>query len=58
MAPKARGVVAMARAAVGFISDRTDFKRNLLVNVALFAAGVWVARNVADLDLMAPAPLP
>ena len=31
--------------------------RNLLVNVGLFAAGVWVARNLADIDLMAPQPV-
>lgn len=30
--------------------------RNLLLNVGLFAAGVWVARNLTDIDLMAPQP--
>ncbi|PIO37858.1 hypothetical protein AB205_0106720 [Aquarana catesbeiana] len=39
-----------------FITDRNDFRRNLLVNLGLFAAGVWVARNMADIDLMAPQP--
>lgn len=32
--------------------------RNLLVNLGLFAAGVWVARNLTDIDLMAPQPGP
>lgn len=31
--------------------------RNLLVNLGLFAAGVWVARNLSDFDLMAPQPV-
>uniref|UniRef100_A0A8D0KSF5 Uncharacterized protein n=1 Tax=Strix occidentalis caurina TaxID=311401 RepID=A0A8D0KSF5_STROC len=31
---------------------------NLLVNLGLFAAGVWVARNLTDIDLMAPQPGP
>ncbi|CAI9576543.1 unnamed protein product [Staurois parvus] len=39
-----------------FITDKNDFRRNLLVNFGLFAAGVWVARNMADIDLMAPQP--
>nr|XP_057944151.1 mitochondrial import receptor subunit TOM6 homolog [Doryrhamphus excisus]XP_057944162.1 mitochondrial import receptor subunit TOM6 homolog [Doryrhamphus excisus] len=39
-----------------FASDRNDFRRNLLVNLGLFAAGVWVARNLSDFDLMAPQP--
>ncbi|KAM5180212.1 mitochondrial import receptor subunit TOM6 homolog [Mantella aurantiaca] len=39
-----------------FITDKNDFRRNLLVNLGLFAAGVWVARNMADIDLMAPPP--
>ncbi|XP_054641371.1 mitochondrial import receptor subunit TOM6 homolog [Dunckerocampus dactyliophorus] len=40
-----------------FASDRNDFRRNLLVNLGLFAAGVWVARNLSDFDLMAPQPV-
>uniref|UniRef100_A0A8C9KPS1 Mitochondrial import receptor subunit TOM6 homolog n=1 Tax=Serinus canaria TaxID=9135 RepID=A0A8C9KPS1_SERCA len=32
--------------------------RNLLLNLGLFAAGVWVARNLTDIDLMAPQPVP
>ncbi|XP_018432315.1 PREDICTED: mitochondrial import receptor subunit TOM6 homolog [Nanorana parkeri] len=39
-----------------FITDKNDFRRNLLVNLGLFAAGVWMARNMADIDLMAPQP--
>ncbi|XP_010218056.1 PREDICTED: mitochondrial import receptor subunit TOM6 homolog [Tinamus guttatus] len=31
-------------------------KLNLRVNRGLFAAGVWVARNLTDIDLMAPQP--
>jgi hypothetical protein len=31
--------------------------RNLLVNLGLFAAGVWVARNLSDFDLMSPQPI-
>lgn len=31
--------------------------RNLLVNLGLFAAGVWVARNLSDFDLMSPQPV-
>uniref|UniRef100_A0A6I8NVG5 Translocase of outer mitochondrial membrane 6 n=1 Tax=Ornithorhynchus anatinus TaxID=9258 RepID=A0A6I8NVG5_ORNAN len=30
--------------------------RNLIVNLGLFAAGVWLARNLSDIDLMAPQP--
>lgn len=33
------------------------FFRNLLVNLGLFAAGVWVARNLSDFDLMSPQPV-
>ncbi|XP_077582241.1 mitochondrial import receptor subunit TOM6 homolog [Stigmatopora nigra] len=40
-----------------FAADRNDFRRNLLVNLGLFAAGVWVARNLSDFDLMAPQPV-
>ncbi|XP_053297136.1 mitochondrial import receptor subunit TOM6 homolog [Pleuronectes platessa] len=45
------------RAACRFATDRTDFRRNLLVNVGLFAAGVWVARNLSDFDLMSSQPV-
>lgn len=31
--------------------------RNLLVNLGLFAAGIWVARNLSDFDLMSPQPV-
>ncbi|XP_007551743.1 mitochondrial import receptor subunit TOM6 homolog [Poecilia formosa] len=40
-----------------FATDRNDFRRNLLVNLGLFAAGVWVARNLSDFDLMSPQPV-
>ncbi|XP_075709697.1 mitochondrial import receptor subunit TOM6 homolog [Rhinoderma darwinii] len=39
-----------------FMIDRNDFRRNLLVNLGLFVAGVWAARNMFDIDLMAPQP--
>ncbi|XP_054455430.1 mitochondrial import receptor subunit TOM6 homolog [Anoplopoma fimbria] len=40
-----------------FATDRNDFRRNLLVNLGLFAAGVWVARNLSDFDLLSPQPV-
>ncbi|KAM9169806.1 mitochondrial import receptor subunit TOM6 homolog [Pangshura tecta] len=45
------------RRASRFAADRTDFRRNLIVNLGLFAAGVWVARNLTDIDLMPPQPV-
>ncbi|XP_045141507.1 mitochondrial import receptor subunit TOM6 homolog [Echinops telfairi] len=33
-----------------------DLRRNLILNLGLFAAGVWLARNLSDIDLMAPQP--
>lgn len=39
-----------------FATDRNDFRRNLILNLGLFAAGVWLARNLSDIDLMAPQP--
>ncbi|KAM9320939.1 mitochondrial import receptor subunit TOM6 homolog [Gastrophryne carolinensis] len=47
---------AWCRGAYRFITDRNDFRRNLLVNMGLFAAGVWIARNLTDIDLMSPPP--
>ncbi|XP_074167054.1 mitochondrial import receptor subunit TOM6 homolog [Sminthopsis crassicaudata] len=44
------------RSAYRFVTDRNDFRRNLIVNLGLFAAGVWLARNLSDIDLMAPQP--
>ncbi|XP_069612489.1 mitochondrial import receptor subunit TOM6 homolog [Ranitomeya imitator] len=44
------------RGAYKFMTDRNDFRRNLLVNLGLFVAGVWAARNMFDIDLMAPQP--
>ncbi|KAI5628367.1 mitochondrial import receptor subunit TOM6-like, partial [Silurus asotus] len=48
--------VGWIRSAFRFATDRNDFRRNLLVNLGLFAAGVWVARNLSDFDLMSPHP--
>ncbi|KAM3877584.1 mitochondrial import receptor subunit TOM6 homolog [Diretmus argenteus] len=47
-------VVEWIGSACRFATDRNDFRRNLLVNLGLFAAGVWVARNLTDFDLMSP----
>ncbi|XP_040889114.1 mitochondrial import receptor subunit TOM6 homolog [Toxotes jaculatrix] len=51
------GVVDWIYSACRFATDRNDFRRNLLVNLGLFAAGVWVARNLSDFDLMSPQPV-
>uniref|UniRef100_A0A8B9FSP2 Translocase of outer mitochondrial membrane 6 n=2 Tax=Amazona TaxID=12929 RepID=A0A8B9FSP2_9PSIT len=53
-----QGLGGWLRRAYRFATDRNDFRRNLLVNLGLFAAGVWVARNLTDIDLMAPQPVP
>ncbi|XP_037535261.1 mitochondrial import receptor subunit TOM6 homolog [Nematolebias whitei] len=50
-------MVEWISSACRFASDRNDFRRNLLVNLGLFAAGVWVARNLSDFDLMSPQPV-
>ncbi|XP_043819825.1 mitochondrial import receptor subunit TOM6 homolog [Dromiciops gliroides] len=50
------GVGEWLRGAYRFATDRNDFRRNLIVNLGLFAAGVWLARNLSDIDLMAPQP--
>ncbi|XP_068125590.1 mitochondrial import receptor subunit TOM6 homolog [Hyperolius riggenbachi] len=39
-----------------FATDKNDFRRNLLVNLGLFGIGVWVARNMSDIDLTTPQP--
>ncbi|KAF4013721.1 hypothetical protein G4228_005096 [Cervus hanglu yarkandensis] len=39
-----------------FATNRNDFRRNLILNLGLFAAGVWLARNLSDIDLMALQP--
>ncbi|NXI46463.1 TOM6 protein, partial [Galbula dea] len=54
--PGSQGLRGWLRSAYRFVTDRNDFRRNLLVNLGLFAAGVWVARNLTDIDLMAPQP--
>ncbi|XP_035417324.1 mitochondrial import receptor subunit TOM6 homolog [Anser cygnoides] len=51
-----QGLGGWLRGLLRFAADRNDFRRNLLLNVGLFAAGVWVARNLTDIDLMAPQP--
>ncbi|CAI5687649.1 mitochondrial import receptor subunit TOM6 homolog [Oreochromis niloticus] len=51
------GVMEWISSACRFATDRNDFRRNLLVNLGLFAAGVWVARNLSDFDLMSPQPV-
>ncbi|KAM6399006.1 mitochondrial import receptor subunit TOM6 homolog [Rhynochetos jubatus] len=53
-----QGLRGWLRSVYRFATDRNDFRRNLLVNLGLFAAGVWVARNLTDIDLMAPQPVP
>ncbi|XP_066519846.1 mitochondrial import receptor subunit TOM6 homolog [Hoplias malabaricus] len=51
------GVAGWISSLYRFTTDRNDFRRNLLVNLGLFAAGVWVARNLSDFDLMSPQPV-
>ncbi|XP_042319355.1 mitochondrial import receptor subunit TOM6 homolog [Sceloporus undulatus] len=51
------GLRSWVRGAYRFATDRNDFRRNLIVNLGLFAVGVWVARNLTDIDLMAPQPV-
>ncbi|XP_053102169.1 mitochondrial import receptor subunit TOM6 homolog [Hemicordylus capensis] len=51
------GLRGWIRGAFRFATDRNDFRRNLVVNLGLFAVGVWVARNLTDIDLMAPQPI-
>ncbi|ETE67511.1 hypothetical protein E2320_009992 [Naja naja] len=51
------GLRGWIRGAYRFATDRNDFRRNLIVNLGLFAVGVWVARNLTDIDLMAPQPV-
>uniref|UniRef100_A0A8C2C1F3 Translocase of outer mitochondrial membrane 6 homolog (yeast) n=1 Tax=Cyprinus carpio TaxID=7962 RepID=A0A8C2C1F3_CYPCA len=51
------GPMGWISSACHFAADRNDFRRNLLVNLGLFAAGVWVARNLSDFDLMSPQPV-
>uniref|UniRef100_A0A8D0GP91 Translocase of outer mitochondrial membrane 6 n=1 Tax=Sphenodon punctatus TaxID=8508 RepID=A0A8D0GP91_SPHPU len=51
------GLREWIRNAFRFVADRNDFRRNLIVNLGLFAAGVWAARNLTEIDLMAPQPV-
>ncbi|XP_060087405.1 mitochondrial import receptor subunit TOM6 homolog [Heteronotia binoei] len=48
------GLRGWVRGAYRFATDRNDFRRNLIVNLGLFAVGVWVSRNLTDIDLVTP----
>uniref|UniRef100_A0A2K6T9R2 Translocase of outer mitochondrial membrane 6 n=1 Tax=Saimiri boliviensis boliviensis TaxID=39432 RepID=A0A2K6T9R2_SAIBB len=37
-----------------FATVRNDFWRNSILNLGLFVVGAWLARNLSDIDLMAP----
>uniref|UniRef100_A0A8D2G9E9 Uncharacterized protein n=1 Tax=Theropithecus gelada TaxID=9565 RepID=A0A8D2G9E9_THEGE len=39
-----------------FATDRNDFRRNLILDLGPFAAGVWLARDLSDTDHLAPQP--
>nr|XP_039326884.1 mitochondrial import receptor subunit TOM6 homolog [Saimiri boliviensis boliviensis] len=39
-----------------FATVRNDFWRNSILNLGLFVVGAWLARNLSDIDLMAPQP--
>uniref|UniRef100_A0A8C7A2F7 Uncharacterized protein n=1 Tax=Neovison vison TaxID=452646 RepID=A0A8C7A2F7_NEOVI len=39
-----------------FTTDGSDFQRNFILTLGLFAVGVWLARNLGDIYLMAPHP--
>ncbi|MBN3274164.1 TOM6 protein, partial [Polyodon spathula] len=51
------GIAGWIGAAYRFATDRNDFRRNVLINLGLFTAGVWVAKNLSDFDLTAPQPI-
>uniref|UniRef100_A0A4W3GIM6 Uncharacterized protein n=1 Tax=Callorhinchus milii TaxID=7868 RepID=A0A4W3GIM6_CALMI len=40
-----------------FCNNYPNQHSNLVVNLGLFAVGIWIARNLSDIDLMAPQPL-
>ncbi|XP_078677243.1 mitochondrial import receptor subunit TOM6 homolog [Branchiostoma floridae x Branchiostoma belcheri] len=48
--------MAAVRNVIDAIKDlyKNPFKRSLIVNLSLFVAGVWAARNLSDFDPMAP----
>uniref|UniRef100_A0A5F8GK74 Translocase of outer mitochondrial membrane 6 n=1 Tax=Monodelphis domestica TaxID=13616 RepID=A0A5F8GK74_MONDO len=48
------GVGEWSRGAYHFATNRKVFWRNLVINLGLFAAAVWLAKNLSDIDLMAP----
>lgn len=35
-----------------FSTNKNDFQRNLILSLELFAARVWLARNLRDIDLI------
>lgn len=35
-----------------FVIDRNDFWRNLILNLGFFVVGVWLVRNLSDIDFM------
>uniref|UniRef100_A0A4X2KJ12 Uncharacterized protein n=1 Tax=Vombatus ursinus TaxID=29139 RepID=A0A4X2KJ12_VOMUR len=47
-------ITSWCRGAYHSATDRNDFQRKLIVNLELFVAGVCLARNLRDIDLMAP----
>ncbi|XP_007897702.1 mitochondrial import receptor subunit TOM6 homolog [Callorhinchus milii] len=52
-----RRFLELFKTGYNFATDKNDFRRNLVVNLGLFAVGIWIARNLSDIDLMAPQPL-
>uniref|UniRef100_A0A8U7P113 Uncharacterized protein n=1 Tax=Corvus moneduloides TaxID=1196302 RepID=A0A8U7P113_CORMO len=55
--PAAGAVAAPPRGIRAWLRSAFRFEP-CCVNLGLFAAGVWVARNLTDIDLMAPQPVP
>uniref|UniRef100_A0A8C0JX84 Uncharacterized protein n=2 Tax=Canidae TaxID=9608 RepID=A0A8C0JX84_CANLU len=51
-----RGITVHLWGIYHLATDRNDFWRHLIVIVELFAMGVWLARNLKDIDPMAPQP--
>ncbi|XP_074065017.1 maestro heat-like repeat-containing protein family member 2A [Macrotis lagotis] len=46
-----RGVGKWLRAVYCFATNRNNFQRNTLINLGLFASGVWLARKLSHMDL-------
>uniref|UniRef100_A0A4X2KWF1 Uncharacterized protein n=1 Tax=Vombatus ursinus TaxID=29139 RepID=A0A4X2KWF1_VOMUR len=53
-APK--GIRKWLWGAYPFATDRNDFWKNLIVNLRFFTAGVWLSRNLGEVDVMASQP--